>query len=104
MGTDAEQLIYEGNPKHKAPWEGGRRGSLCPRDVSVREAQRLLDASLLHVNARYATRDGVAFCAREHGPGLWHGYPVGWREVPPHLRRNWQREGLVRNSDIKRNW
>jgi len=28
-----EPLNYVPNPKHKEPWQRGRRGSLCPREI-----------------------------------------------------------------------
>jgi len=96
-------MTYEGNPKHKEPWQPGRRGSLCPRSVDARVAQQLLEESVPVGSARYAIWQGQPFCAREHGPGLWHGYPVGWHEVPPAVRNDWIQSGLVTRSQIRRN-
>jgi len=97
-------MTYEGNPKHKEPWQTGRRGSLCPRSIDARMAQQLLEESVPVGAARYAIWQSQPFCAREHRQGFWHGYPVSWREVPPEVRRDWQQKGLVRQSQIKRNW
>src|SRR6266498_794827 len=100
----ARRMIYEGNPKHKEPWQLGRRGSLCPREITLAEAQELLNTSVAIGSVRYATSNGKAFCAREHRTGMWHGYPVSWREVPALVRQNWEREGVVKRSDIRNNW
>ena len=32
--------------------------------------------------------EGRAYRAQEHLPNRWHGYPVGWGEVPPKLVRH----------------
>ena len=97
-------MRYEGNPKHKEPWQPGRKGSLCPSHIDGVVAQELLRTSVQRDNARYATVDGIAFCGREHRPDAWHGYPVGWHEVPPDLRRQWMVQGRVTKRQMKRNW
>ena len=99
-----ESPRYEGSPKHKHPWQHGRRGSLCPQEITPEVAQALLEESQVDGTTRYATHEGLAFCAREHQPGRWHGYPVRWHEVPPPLRRVWQETGLVTKSQIRSNW
>lgn len=48
--------------------------------------------------------DGQAYRAHEHGADIWHGHPVGWREVPPAIRRDWLLSKLVAKKDINRNW
>lgn len=54
---------------------------------------------------RFAVLDGRAFCAQDDGIGGWHGYPVGWKEVPSRLRTRWEkRENRVRKKDIDRFW
>jgi hypothetical protein len=97
-------MRYEGNPKHKEPWQRCRRGSLCPAEITATLAQQLLTASELVENARYATHGGIAYCARCHGDDHWHGYPVGWVEVPESLRRRWKREGRVSAQDMRQHW
>jgi hypothetical protein len=104
MAERAKTVKYEGNPKHKHPWQHGRRGSLCPKEIGLDLAQALLAGSVTSGAARFATHGGQAFCAREHGADLWHGYPVGWREVPPEIRSEWVRSGLISRQDIRRNW
>ena len=94
----------ESNVKHREPWQRGRRGSLCPKDIDERTAQGMLQGSDVVGTKRYAVRDGRAYCAQEHRPGLWHGYPLGWAAVPFQLRQKWKSEGLVRRRDIRRNW
>lgn len=100
---EARKLRYEPNPRHNDPWQRGRRGTLCPR-LPDRLPQQLLDGSVLHGRRRYAFHDGRAYCAREHRPGFWHGYPVGWMEVPARLRHDWVRGGSVSRSDVDRYW
>ncbi len=96
-------MEYESNPKHSDPCQPGRKGSICPREVR-NLAQQLLDGSVPVGDARYACHEGRAYCAREHVAGRWHGYPIGWREVPAKLRRQWVREGRVSKQDTKRFW
>lgn len=96
-------LIYESNPKHSEPWQSGRKGSLCEREVRP-HAQRLLERSELVGNKRYAVFDGKAYCANEHSAGHWHGYPVGWVEVPAVLVLRWIRERRITKRDKKRYW
>ena len=46
----------------------------------------------------------AARTAQEHLPNRWHGYPVGWAEVPPKLVRQWIRDGNLTNHDRKKFW
>ena len=96
-------MEYESNPKHSEPWQRGRRGSLCPTEVR-RTAAELLAGSELVEARRYAVYGGKAYCAQEHRSGVWHGYPIGWKEVPPALRVRWRRQQLVKNRDVRQNW
>ena len=97
-------MRYKSNPKHGDPWQQGRRGTPCPPDIDRKLAERLLAQSEPSGTARYAVREGRAYCARQDGNDVWHGYPLGWKEVPESLRRRWLKEGLVRRRDIKRHW
>ena len=98
------RVRYEGNPKHKEPWQRGRRGTLCPKNFDQAIAVRLLtDSELVH-DKRYAVYEGKAYCAQQHGAGEWHGYPVGWVEVPQTLRNKWLKEGCLRRRDVRRHW
>ena len=97
-------MRYEGNPKHEQPWQRGRRGSLCPKTVSLETAQRLLLASERVGDKRYAVHEGRAYCAQEHRADTWHGYPVDWRKVPKSLRRMWLAQERVRRQDIRKHW
>ena len=99
-------LKYSSNPKHKEPWQRGRKGTLCPA-WSHALAQELLDKSEVHPDgnkkSRYATRQGLAFEAHPDGVGGWHGYPVGWHEVPPSIYSQWLKGGMVERADIRKN-
>lgn len=96
---------YVGNPKHKEPWQRGRKGSLCPREITRERAQALLDESICLDGVRYALCDGVAFIGRSDAAGrIWHGYPVGWMEVPQSIWMGWLKEGRLKKSDIARYW
>jgi hypothetical protein len=99
------QIVYEPNPKHKRIPSPGRHGSLCPRDA---DGPRLLSSSVLVGTKRYAT-DGVnAYCAQRHDPGnvpereTWHGYLIGWEEVPPSLTAQWVAEDKVQRRTVQR--
>lgn len=96
-------MEYESNPKHSDPWQCGQRGSLCPKEVKP-HAAKLLAGSEPIGKQRFAIYDGRAYCAREHREGVWHGYPVGWMEVPAELRNRWKRTGYVSKRDIERYW
>lgn len=96
-------MEYEGNAKHKEPWQRGRRGSLCPKEAPSL-GQTLLVQSEAVDEKRYACHQGKAYCGKEHLPGRWHGWPVGWVEVPEKLRAQWLKDGKVKRQDIQRYW
>jgi len=48
-----------GNPKHKEFWHRGRKGSLCPREITRERAQALLDEGVCLDGVRYGP------CAKE---------------------------------------
>ena len=100
---DPGELRYATNPKHSEPWQPGKRGSLCPKEVRAL-ASDLLNGSESDGNKRYAFHEGKAYCAQDNGHGAWHGYPVGWVDVPERLRRKWTREGSVSRRQIRENW
>lgn len=97
-------MRYEGNPKHKEPWQPGRRGSLCPKELSQAQVEALLRESELEGDKRYAIWNELPFVAQQHGSDAWHGYPIAWSEVPEALRRRWRATGKVRRSSIRRFW
>jgi len=100
---EQNQLIYESNPKHRDPWQIGKRGSLCEPEVRPL-AGGLLLTSVSWEGKRYAVHKGRAYCAQEHLPNRWHGYPVGWVEVSPKVARQWMRNGNLTNHDRKKYW
>jgi len=103
--TSARQMVYEPNPKHKPIPTPGRHGSICP---PYADGQALLASSDLDGNQRYATDGTDAYCAQRHDPGnvpgteAWHGYPIGWDEVPPSLVTQWVAEEKVQRRTIRR--
>lgn len=103
----AAGLVYQGNPKHKHPWVGGRRGSLCPREITVEQAQAMLQSSMLHGKKRYGVdASGRPYCAQASDVhhGRWHGYPVKWREVPSLILKQVAEHGLVSRKQIDEAW
>jgi hypothetical protein len=96
---------YEANPKHKLPWQPGRKGTLCP-SWSHSQAPKLLEDSVQSSkgNRRYATLNGVAFCGHEHSSGKWHGHPIGWEEVPPNVWKLWVKEGKITRKQVQDSW
>ena len=97
-------MRYECSRKHKQPWQRGRRGSLCPESIDLATARVLLSGSEPVGNKRYATHEGKAYCAQEHGADVWHGYPVGWVDVPESLRRTWLKQMRLKRRDVKKHW
>lgn len=105
MAVEADsELKYEPNPKHKEPWQPGRKGSLCPPDITPRRSKELLATSITDGNQRFAVDQGRAFAGRQHAPGRWHGYPVGWKEVPAKVVQQFLESELVTRQDVKRYW
>ena len=95
---------YERNPKHKSwmqPFDPD--AALCPK-WSHEIAQTLLAESHAGPSEepRFATRDGMAFAARTHRTGAWHGYPVPWSQVPEAVREAMIAKGKVTRRQIKR--
>lgn len=92
--------LYTANPKHKEPWQRGRRGALCGDALGV----ALFKASSpdpSNPNRRWAT-DGRRFYAAQssrhqdaEGNLHWHGYPVGAVEVPTAVMRSWVAQSIV---------
>lgn len=73
----------------------------------MEQAQELLNMSILYGKKRYATDGhGRPFCARAHEPGKgrWHGYPVGWKEVPIPVQKILLQKGLVSARQIGHFW
>lgn len=96
-------MEYESNPKHSEPWQRGQKGSLCPKDIKAFVADLLAKSEQVG-KQRFVVHEGKAYCGREHREGVWHGFPVGWMEVPAELRNRWRREGLVKKRDLDRYW
>jgi hypothetical protein len=94
-------LTYEPNPKHKPVPTPGRHGSICPTDA---DGPSLLLASRLVGTKRYATDGMNAYCAQQHRAeqNLWHGYPVGWDEVPPIVVGEWVASGTLDRRVVRR--
>lgn len=95
-------FAYQGNPKHKEPWQRGRRGSLCPKHANSAD---LLAGSVLdprRSDRRYATDGEHAYEGKPsnvvdmNGDDVWHGFPIPWSRVPPSVQRAWINAGLIR--------
>jgi hypothetical protein len=60
------------------------------------DPQKLLESSELRGTKRYAVFEGLAFAALPNSGNveqdLWHGFPIGWEEVPPDLIQKWSKE------------
>jgi hypothetical protein len=69
-------------------------------------ARELLQSSLVEGKQRYAVDQGRAFCAQQHdaAKNRWHGYPIGWRDVPASVRQQLLKSGAVTSRDMKRYW
>ena len=121
--TDAPMpLQYRPNAKHKpgCSGEGPPRwfpssDSLCPADISLEDAQALLDASIearddAHLNAKARIAldsQGRFFKAySEDGGQIWHGYPVKRelvpRQVPSRVLREFVNRGQLSRVDYKK--
>jgi hypothetical protein len=94
---------YESNPKHSEPWQAGRKGSLCPKNLKPLALELLMESDQVG-RERFVFHEGKAYCAKEHRADVWHGYPVGWIEVPAELRNRWKRAGSITKKDINRFW
>lgn len=104
LPINSARVLYEPNDKHKKPWQRGKRGSLCPPHVTREEAQDMLARSVAYGTRRFAT-DGVRpYCAQQHTEDRWHGYPVGWEEVPPTVRAELMSQGGVSRRHIRQHW
>lgn len=101
------KLIYQPNPKHKEPWQRGRKGTLCPHDKELFPLQMLRD-SVLEGDKRYTVLDGVAFAAQCHHiegeKEFWHGYPEAWVNVPESIRRRWIKDNKVKRRMVQKYW
>ena len=97
-------LSYNSNPKHREPWQPGRKGALCPKWTwpLADEILQSSEPSQTGKKCRYATYDGWAFEAQPDNLGGWHGYPVPWVEVEEPIRRRWIDEGKVRKRLVNR--
>ena len=92
---------YVSNPRHKAPWQPGARGTQCPRDVDGEKLFGTATADPKNPRKKYNTDGTHAYCAHSNnvedkaGNALWHGFPVNWRDVPGPVQRIWLSEGRI---------
>jgi len=106
---------YRENPKHKLGAASGgsvrwypTSDSVCPEDVSLADAQKLLkdsvegkDFSHPGKSARYALDQSGRFFKgySEDGGATWHGYPVREhlvpQQVPSRVMREFVNRGLL---------
>jgi hypothetical protein len=76
---------------------------MCKKET-IAQAQDLLNESVINGKQRFATGGERAFKGAEHSPSQWHGWPVGWKEVPDALRHQWIQEDRVKRASLKRYW
>lgn len=100
-------LVYEPNPKHKEPWQRGRKGALCPHWEGLDPAEMLTN-SIYHGDKRFSAHNGMAFVAQRHrvrdDTEFWHGYPEGWEYIPTSIRRAWLRNGTITRRQMNKFW
>ena len=119
------ELRYRENPKHKVGARGAGpprwfpdSASLCPDDLDLDEARRLLKGSVIggdpsHPNARarFALDEmGRFFKAYPErsvdGTEYWHGYPVAealvGRQVPARVLRSFKQQGRLSRARYRR--
>jgi hypothetical protein len=113
-------LLYRGSLKHKDWQPGGGYGTVCPKWTHATEAQgfrgvtethpwpdtsaqRMLETSILaEEGRRFAASNGIAFRADPSGDGTWHGYPLGWDEVPLGIQERLVQAGQATWREIRR--
>lgn len=115
-------MRYRENPKHKKGCSGEgpprwfpSRDSLCPDDVSLSEAESLLESSLpgrddAHPQAqsRFAMDGQGRFFKgySEDGGRTWHGYPVRReqvrRQIPARVLKQFVEKGLLSRAEFKK--
>jgi hypothetical protein len=97
-------MRYEPSNKHKrTPAQPGRKGTLCPDDMTV-SPQHLLDQSATspkYPQKRWATDGERAYCAHRTREDVWHGWPVRFDEVPADVLRTWEEDGAVTRRAIR---
>lgn len=110
-GPAYHQLMrYEPHDKHKSWPSRGVKGARCPdEEAMAKSAVELLAESVPKgggSDKRYACDGRYAFCAQAHRPeqGLFHGYPVTFREVPAAILTAWIHGGLVTRRHAQRYW
>ena len=70
-------MQYESNPKHSEPWQAGRKGSLCPKNLKPLALELLMKSEQVG-RERFVFHEGKADCAKEHArmsgtATLWAG-------------------------------
>ncbi len=101
-------LAYEGNPRHRDPWQRGAQGSRCPKgaDGPTLLAQSVSDPK--NPRRRFATDGTDAFQAKPtntvnaEGDDVWHGFPVAWHSVPVPIKKHWVQQQVVTPRVFKR--
>ena len=73
-------------------------------DSGAVRAEPETQADSLAWSKRFATDGDWAYCAHCHDGSrdLWHGFPVGWDEVPMKIVNDWIAQGAVKKSTVKR--
>ena len=85
-----DELVYESNPKHSDPWQIGKRGSLCEREVQPLAAD-LLRTSVIWKGKRYAVYEGRAYARRS----IRRTDGTDTRSDGSRFRRSWLANGFA---------
>jgi hypothetical protein len=100
-------LAYEGNPRHRDPWQQGARGSRCPKGANGPDLLSQSVPDPKNSRRRFATDGADAFQAKPtnttnaEGDEVWHGFPVNWNMVPIPIRRQWITENVITPRVLK---
>lgn len=98
---------YEPNPKHK-PGPAGV-GSLCPEELTIEEAQGLLEQAITDpttsgAGSLWIYSRGWVFRARptDVARDVWHGYPVPGCDVPKEVMQEFRQRNWVTDRKVMR--
>jgi len=105
LGVVPTKRKYNPNPKHEAPWAGGRKGTKL--DLTPGEAEDLLNnpkACMQVPNKRQVigVKDGRIYAFRDDAAGGFHAYPISGQEVTKQFSDVQQWVASQLKTDVKR--